>query len=112
MPCQNNLSIVSPKRSFKPFFDAVPSAMGPGRLIPAILVAIAALIVLSGFLPLHWFRFQDYEMARQVLQWDAPFIPDLHMRTMFFEGGEAQAGNLRPTEHLSWRTFSTDRFGF
>jgi hypothetical protein len=83
-----------------------------GRLIPRFVSAIALLIVLSGFLPLRWFRFQDYEIARQVLQWDAPFIPNLTMRTMFFEGADAVAGNLTPVERLGWRNFTTDRFGF
>jgi hypothetical protein len=34
------------------------------------------------------------------------------MRTSYFEGGEAQAGNLPSTESLPSRTFTTDRFGF
>jgi hypothetical protein len=105
---------VSPKLSSRHSFLIVPEALslGAGRLVPALLAAILALVVLSGFLPLRWFPFQDYEMARQVLQWDAPFIPNLHMRTSYFEGGEAQAGNLPSTEPLGLRTFSTDRFGF
>jgi hypothetical protein len=39
-------------------------------------------------------------------------MPNLHMRRAFFEGDEAQAGNLPPTEKLGPRTFTTDRFGF
>ncbi len=103
---------MSPKLSSKPFFRGVPQGIGAGRLIPFLLVCVGSLVVLSGFLPLHWFRFQDYEIARQVLQWDAPFIPALQMQTSFFEGGEAQAGNLPPTEFLPSRSFTTDRFGF
>jgi hypothetical protein len=104
--CQNDRQHMSPKLS------SAPDALRIGRVIPALTAAVAALILFSGLLPLRWFRFQDYEMARQVLQWDAPFIPNLRLRTSFYEGDEAQAGNLRPTESLGWRTFSTDRLGF
>ena len=86
--------------------------MKTGRLIPALLGAIAFLIVFSGFLPLTWFRYADYEMARQVLQRDAPFIPNLHLRTSYFSPADAEAGNLRPTETLPLRTFTTDSLGF
>ncbi len=105
---------MSPKLSYRRSFSIVPEALavGAGRLVPGLLTIIVALVVLSGFLPLRWFDFQDYEMARQVLQWDAPFIPNLHMRTSYFEGGEAQAGNLRSTETLPPRTFTTDALGF
>jgi hypothetical protein len=81
-------------------------------VIPTVLAVILVGVVFSGFLPLEWFRFQDYEIARQVIQWDAPFMPNLQMRRSYFEGGEAQAGNLRSTEPLPYRTFSTDQFGF
>jgi hypothetical protein len=83
-----------------------------GRVIPGLLALVGVLIVFSGLLPLQWFRFQDYEIARQVKQWDAPFIPNFHIRSRFFIGGEALTGNLTPTEHLGWRNFTTDRFGF
>jgi hypothetical protein len=57
-------------------------------------------------------RYQDYEVARQILQWDAPFRPNLHLHTKFFVGDEADEGNLRPTEELPVRDFTTDRLGF
>jgi hypothetical protein len=103
---------MTPKLILRPLSPPGPRAFRVGRLIPGTVLAIAALIVLSGFLPLRWFRFQDYEIARQVLQWDAPFIPNLRMRSTFFEGSEAVAGNLEPGERLGWRNFTTDRFGF
>src|SRR5262249_49852087 len=70
------------------------------------------LVVLSGFLPLRWFHYADYEIALQVQQWDSPFIPNLHLRTQSFLAAEAAAANVRPSERPSWRTFSTDSFGF
>jgi hypothetical protein len=103
---------MSPKLTLQPQTSSQCGALRVGKLIPGLVSAIAALVVLSGFLPLRWFRFQDYEIARQVLQWDAPFMPNLKMRTVFFEGGEAVAGNLPPLERLGWRNFTTDRFGF
>ncbi len=56
--------------------------------------------------------YQDYEIARQILQWNAPFRPNLHLRTRFFVGDEADEGNIPPTEQLPERTFTTDRLGF
>jgi hypothetical protein len=102
---------VSPSRIQKPHTEPAPR-WGVGRVIPAVLAGLAVLTVLSGFLPLKWFPYADYEIARQVRQLDAPFMPNLHMRTRFFEGAEAVMANVRPTEPLSWRNFSTDRFGF
>jgi hypothetical protein len=103
---------MSPKLIVQPLTPCNTRVLRVGWLIPRIVFLIAVLIVVSGFLPLRWFRFQDYEIARQVLQWDAPFMPNLRMRTAFFEGNEAFAGNLRPTERLGWRNFTTDNFGF
>lgn len=57
-------------------------------------------------------RYQDYEIARQILQWDAPFRPNMHLRTSFFVGDEADEGNVTPTERLPERTFTTDKLGF
>jgi SGNH hydrolase-like domain, acetyltransferase AlgX len=86
--------------------------MQTGRLIPFLLGTIAVLIVGSGFLPLQWFGFQDYEIARQVSTPSAPFAPNLHLRVGNFRGGNAAAGNVPATEHLPPRTFTTDSFGF
>lgn len=99
-------SDVSPKLTL------APRTAGIGRLIPTIAAIIALSIVLSGFLPLRWFWFQDYVIARQVLQWDSPFIPNARYHTSFYWGDEAIAGNLRPTETLGWRNFTTDHLGF
>jgi hypothetical protein len=103
---------MSPKLIVKPLTPCNARVLRVGWLIPRIVSLIAVLVVLSGFLPLRWFRFQDYEIARQVLQWDAPFMPDRRMRSVFFEGNEASAANLRPAQRLGWRNFTTDRFGF
>jgi hypothetical protein len=83
-----------------------------GRVIPGLTALIGALVVFSGLLPLQWFHFQDYQVARQVLQWRAPFIPNLQLHSRYYQGGEIATGNLRQTEFLGWRTFSTDPFGF
>lgn len=99
-------SDVSPKLTF------ATRAAATGRLIPAIAAGIAVSIILSGFLPLRWFWFQDYVIARHILQWDSPFMPDVRYHSRFYRGDEAAAGNLKSTEALGWRTFSTDRFGF
>lgn len=101
---------MSPKATSHPPDARTP--IGAGRLIPVVLTAIAVSILFSGFLPLRWFHFQDYEMARQILQWDAPFIPNFHVRTAYFEGDEAEAGNLPAMERLAMRDFTTDKFGF
>jgi hypothetical protein len=81
-------------------------------MFSVIASTVAGLIVLSGCLPLEWMRYQDYEVARQILQWDAPFRPNLRLHTKFFLGDEADEGNLRPTEELPARNFTTDRLGF
>jgi len=99
------------RQSHQPPFR-IAYGLGTGRLVSILTALIAFLVMFSGVLPLRWFRYQDFEIARQVLQWDAPFIPNLHMRTRFFEGDEARTGNLPPTESLPWRNFTTDRFGF
>jgi hypothetical protein len=83
-----------------------------GRVIPALLAAGAALIVFSGCLPLSWIHLLDYEAARRVLQWDAPFMPNQRLHTSYHLGEEAYEGNYPPTEQLPLRDFSTDRFGF
>jgi hypothetical protein len=77
-----------------------------------LAAAVGGLIVLSGCLPLQWMAYQDYEVARQILQWDAPFRPNLRLRTKYFLGDEADEGNFRPTEELPERSFTTDRLGF
>jgi hypothetical protein len=90
----------------------VAGAMTTGRLIPRLLGAIGALIVFTGFLPLSWFGFKDYEIARHVLQWNAPFRPNLYIRSTDFVAADAATGNLKPTETAAPRTFSTDALGF
>jgi hypothetical protein len=89
-----------------------PGRVHIGYIIPRLLAVIAVLTFASGLLPLGWFRFQDYERARQQPQWDAPFKPNLQLETEYFEGDEAEAGNVPAAEHLARRRFTTDRLGF
>jgi hypothetical protein len=104
--------IVSPKiRAYQSCaVGAAPLTIG--RVIPALLAAGAALIVFSGCLPLSWIHLLDYEAARRILQWDAPFMPNQRLRTSYHLGEEAFEGNYPSTELLPLRDFSTDRFGF
>lgn len=100
------MTLPAPARKLKTSYWTV------GRLMPRVTVVVAALIVLSGLLPLEWFPFADYEIARQVLQPDAPFMPGLNLHKEYFAGSEVLAGNLPQTEFLPLRTFTTDSAGF
>ena len=51
-------------------------------------------------------------IARHFVFPDAPFQPGVHLRSSLFEGDEALAGNLPPTESYPERTFTTDALGF
>jgi hypothetical protein len=81
-------------------------------MTPALLAIAGLLSVFGGFLPQRWFRFQDFQIARQVLQRDSPFRPNLLIETNYFDGDEAVVGNLPKTEPSHARTFRTDSLGF
>jgi hypothetical protein len=83
-----------------------------GVMIPALLAIAGLLSVFGGLLPLRWFRFHDFQIARQVLQRDSPFRPNLLIETDYFDGDEAVVGNLPKTEPSHARTFRTDSLGF
>jgi len=84
----------------------------PGKLLPRIVAAMAILTAASGLLPLTWFPFSDYEIARQVRNTTGPFMPNLRLQVPHFVGSGALAGNLTPTETFPHRTFTTDSLGF
>jgi hypothetical protein len=86
--------------------------LSTGRVIPALLAMGASFIVFSGCLPLSWIHLLDYEAARRILQWDAPFMPNQRLVTNYHLGEEAFEGNYPSTELLPLRNFTTDRFGF
>jgi hypothetical protein len=83
-----------------------------GRVVPWVAAAIATLTVASGLLPLRWFGFEDFHIARQRPPLDAPFIPNLGLHSASYMGGEALAANLRSRENRRPRTFTTDALGF
>jgi hypothetical protein len=83
-----------------------------GVMIPVVLAMAALLSVFGGVLPLRWFRFNDFQIAHQVLQRDSPFRPNLLIETNYFEGDEAVVGNLPKTQPAHARTFRTDPLGF
>jgi hypothetical protein len=83
-----------------------------GRIIPWSLAAVGVLTIGSGLLPLGWFGFADYQIARQAPPPDAPFIPNLRIQSDHYKGGEALAGNVPSNENQRLRKFTTDALGF
>jgi hypothetical protein len=77
-----------------------------------LLTAIAVLTIGSGLLPLSWFGFSDFQIARQMPPPDAPFVPNLRISSDHYNGGYALAGNLPSSENRRRRTFTTDASGF
>jgi hypothetical protein len=83
-----------------------------GQLVPRLLAAIAVMTCAGGVLPLEWFGFADFQIARQAPPLDAPFAPNLNIRSDRYRGSGAIAGNLPSTENSRPRTFTTDALGF
>jgi hypothetical protein len=83
-----------------------------GQVVPLLLAAIGVMTVSGGVLPLEWFGFADFQIARQAPPLDAPFAPNLNIRSDRYRGSGAVAGNLPSTENSRPRTFTTDALGF
>jgi hypothetical protein len=83
-----------------------------GRVVPRLLATIAILMAGSGLLPLSWFGFSDFQIARQMPPPDSPFVPNLRIASDRYSGGYALAGNLPSSENRRRRTFTTDALGF
>lgn len=64
------------------------------------------------FVPLTWFPLRDFQIARRWFPAHAPFLPDQHIRSSYFEGDEALTGNYPRTETRPPSTFTTDPLGF
>jgi hypothetical protein len=80
--------------------------------VVSTMVAWGAVDLALRLLPTTWFHIPDAEVARRWHSPEAPFLPNVTVRSTDYRGDESRAGNIPPLETRGPRTFSTDSLGF